>query len=88
MRKLRDDKEQKQKDQNMKSIKVKENALKAKEFSKKQRMVVKSGGVNAAKKIDDAEKKKDREIQVIAENSKFHKDIVTQNHLNSIVNIT
>jgi hypothetical protein len=46
----------------MKSIKAKENALKAKEFAQKQRMVVRSGGVNAAKKLDDAEKKKEKEM--------------------------
>lgn len=51
-------------------------------------MVVKTGGVNAAKKLEDAEKKKERDLQAMAENSKFHKDIVTQNHLSAIVNIT
>lgn len=35
MRQLRDKKEQGQKDTNMKSIKAKENALKAKEFAQK-----------------------------------------------------
>lgn len=88
MRQLRDKKEQGQKDTNMKSIKAKENALKAKEFAQKQRMVVRSGGVNAAKKLEDAEKKKEKELQSEYEQSKFHKDIVTQNHLSSIVNIT
>lgn len=61
----------------MKTIKAKENALKAKEYAQKQRMVVKTGGVNAAKKMDDAEKKKEKEFQAQAEKSKFHKDIVT-----------
>ena len=51
-------------------------------------MVVRSGGVNAAKKLEDAEKKKEKELQSEYEQSKFHKDIVTQNHLSSIVNIT
>lgn len=88
MRKLRDEKEQKLKDQNTKAFKAKENALKAKEYAQKQRMVVKTGGVNAAKKLEDAEKKKERDLQAMAENSKFHKDIVTENHLSSIVNIT
>lgn len=64
MKKLRDEKEQKEKNQNLKTLQAKENALKAKEYAQKQRMVVKSGGVNAAKKLEDAEKKKEREKEI------------------------
>ena len=38
-------------------------------------MVVKSGGVNAAKKLENAEKKKEREVE--GQKTNFHKNIVT-----------
>jgi hypothetical protein len=49
-------------------------------------MVVKSGGVNAAKKLEEAEKKKEKDVE--GQKTNFHKNFVTQNHMSGIVNIT
>ena len=86
MKNLRVEKESKKQEENMSKLKAKENVLKAKEYAQKQRMLTKSGGVNAAKKLEAAEKKKQE--STLVGDTYFHKEIVTQNHLNNIVNIT
>jgi predicted membrane-bound mannosyltransferase len=80
MKALRNDQSAKKLETDLKKAAARENQLKAKEFAKKQRQIVKQKGVNGAKQSLN-----------LGKSSSVHKDLIYQNNQssnNQIVNIT
>ena len=75
MKQLRNDQSAKKLETDLKKVAAKENLLKAKDFAKKQRDIVKTKGVNGATKTID-----------VGKESNFHKEMIVQNHHS--INIT